>query len=86
MTSRAYIVKQVTKNNCPASIVNNTELHDLLIAGRPHAIIPSVSTVTRDINASVIGYAYCQFISPDMAHGGKRCSCWDYSGVLVKNL
>lgn len=51
-TISACIVKWVTKNNRPASIVNDTELRELLTAGRPHATIPSVSTVTRDITAS----------------------------------
>jgi hypothetical protein len=33
-------------NNRPMSIVNDTELHNFLTAGRPHATIPSASTVT----------------------------------------
>jgi hypothetical protein len=52
MTSSACIVKWVTVNNRPAIIVNDIELNNLLTAGRPHAIIPSASTVKRDINAS----------------------------------
>jgi hypothetical protein len=46
MTSSACLVKWVTENNRPMSIVNDTELHNLLTAGRPHATIPSASTVT----------------------------------------
>jgi hypothetical protein len=57
MISSASIVKWVTVNNRPASIVNDTELHNLLTAGRPHATIPSASTVKRDINAS---FANCR--------------------------
>ena len=57
ITFSAYLVKWVTVNNRPASIVNDIELHNLLTAGWPHAIIPSVSTVTRDINAS---FAKCR--------------------------
>lgn len=49
---RACIVKWVSECNRPANIVKDAELLHLLIAGRPHAIIPSVSTVTRDITAS----------------------------------
>ncbi|HEX4019504.1 MAG TPA: hypothetical protein VHX63_00025 [Acidobacteriaceae bacterium] len=52
MTFRACIVKWVTENNRPASIVGDSELGIIMTAGRPNATVPSVSTVIRDINAS----------------------------------
>jgi hypothetical protein len=52
MISRACIVKWVTKSNRPANIVDNLELQNIIAAGWPNAIIPSVSTVGRDINFS----------------------------------
>jgi hypothetical protein len=51
-TPSASIVKWVTESNRPANIVNDAELQIIFTAGRPHATIPSVSTVTRDVNAS----------------------------------
>jgi hypothetical protein len=52
MTFRACIVKWVTENNRPASIVGDSELGIIMTAGRPNATVPSISTVIRDINAS----------------------------------
>ena len=52
MTPSACIVKWVMESNQPANIVNDAELQNIFTAGQPHAIIPSVSTVTRDVNAS----------------------------------
>jgi len=52
MTPSACIVKWVTESNRPANIVNDAELQNIFTAGRPHTIIPSVSTITRNINAS----------------------------------
>jgi hypothetical protein len=52
MTFSACVVKWVTENNRPASIVNDTELPTLMISGRPHATLPSASTVTQDIRAA----------------------------------
>lgn len=57
MTCSACIVKWVAENNRPANIVNDSELHNLLTAGRPHATVPSASTVKRDITVS---FAKCR--------------------------
>jgi hypothetical protein len=42
----------VTENNRPTNIVNDRGLRELLKAGRPNIEIPSVWTVSRDIQAS----------------------------------
>jgi len=51
---RGCIVKWVTESNRPASIIEDIELHTMMTAGRPHAVIPSVSTVRRDIKVSFV--------------------------------
>lgn len=51
MMRSASIVKWVTESNRPANIVNDAKLQNIMTAGRPHTIIPSVSTVSQDINA-----------------------------------
>jgi hypothetical protein len=47
-----HLFKWVTENNRPANIINDHELHDLLMAGRPSIDLPSNKTISRDINAS----------------------------------
>lgn len=56
-THSACIVKWVTESNRPANIVSDAELQNIFTAGRPHAVVPSVSTVTRDVHAS---FANCR--------------------------
>jgi len=51
MTPSACIVKWVTESNQAANIVNDAELQNIFTAGWPHTIIPSVSTVTCNVNA-----------------------------------
>ena len=46
---RAHIVKWVTENNQPASIVKDRELIELFCAGRPQLSVPNPVTVSRDI-------------------------------------
>jgi hypothetical protein len=54
MKSRACIVKWVTENSRPVYIVKDREVQTLVTAGRPHAVVPSPSTVRRDINMSFV--------------------------------
>jgi hypothetical protein len=49
--ARARIVKWVTENNRPVTIIDDTELRELLLAGRPQLTLPSRHTVARDIDA-----------------------------------
>jgi hypothetical protein len=42
------------------------------IRGRPDEDV--YSKKERDF----MGYAFCQFINPEMAHNGRKCTCWDY--------
>ena len=48
----AHLVKWITENNRPANIINDRELRDLLMAGRPTVVLPSNNTISRDITAS----------------------------------
>lgn len=48
----AHLVKWVTENNRPANIINDRELRELLVAGRPNMVLPSNTTISRDIKAS----------------------------------
>jgi hypothetical protein len=48
----AHLVKWITENNRPVNIINDRELRDLLMAGRPSIQLPSNFTISRDINAT----------------------------------
>jgi hypothetical protein len=48
----AHFVRWVTRNNRPTSIVEDQDLRELLMAGRPSLVIPSPATISRDIKAS----------------------------------
>ena len=50
--ARARIVKWVVENNRPVSIIEDRELQELLLAGRPQLALPSSRTIRRDIKAS----------------------------------
>jgi hypothetical protein len=52
--ARARIVKWITQNNRPVTIIEDTELRELLLAGRPQLTLPSRHTISRDINASFV--------------------------------
>lgn len=52
LTYSAHLVKWITENNRPVNIINDRELRDLLMAGRPSIQLPSNYTISRDINAS----------------------------------
>ncbi len=56
-TLSACVVKWVTESNRSANIVNDAKLQNMFTAGRSHTVVPSVSTVTRDIHAS---FAKCR--------------------------
>jgi hypothetical protein len=45
-------VKWVAESNCPASIVSDPELIDLLTTGHPHLKVPSPNTVRCDVKAA----------------------------------
>ena len=47
----AHLVKWITKNNQPANIVNDRELHELLTARWPHIELPGHITISWDIKA-----------------------------------
>jgi hypothetical protein len=55
--SSASIVKRVAESNCLANIVNDRELRTIFTAGQLHIVIPSVFTISQDINAS---FAKCR--------------------------
>ncbi len=52
MDHSAHIVKWVTENNCPISIVEDRELREILTVGRPTLDILSPNTISRNIKAS----------------------------------
>jgi hypothetical protein len=52
MYGSAHIAKWVAENNCPANIVSNPELIELLMTGRPAIKIPSPNTIQRDVKAA----------------------------------
>ena len=45
-------MKWVTESNRPVNIVNDRELHDLLMASRPSINIPLNDTILKDIDAA----------------------------------
>jgi hypothetical protein len=47
-------VRWLTENNRPINIINDRELRELLMAGRPHISLPGRTTIVRDINASYL--------------------------------
>ena len=52
MSSSAHITKWVAESNCPASIVSDPELIDLLTTGHLHLTVPFLNTVQCDIKAA----------------------------------
>jgi len=52
MMPSTSIVKWVTESNRPANVINDAKLQNIMTAGQPHTIVPSVSTISQDINAS----------------------------------
>ena len=52
MDHSAHIVKWVTENNRPISIVEDRELCEILTVGRPTLDILSPDTISHDIKAS----------------------------------
>jgi hypothetical protein len=52
MNCRAHLVKWITENHRPTSIVKDRELCEILMAGRPSLEIPSPNTIPRDIKVS----------------------------------
>ena len=53
----AHLVKWVTKNNRPTRIIEDRELRELLLTGRPATQLPSAMTISRDIQTS---FALCR--------------------------
>ena len=49
---RAHIVRWCTESNRPLNIVKDREFEVLMKAGRPGTMLPSASTVTRDVKAA----------------------------------
>jgi hypothetical protein len=47
-------VKWITKSNHPARIIDDRELRELLLTGRPTMQLPSASTIARDIRSSFL--------------------------------
>jgi hypothetical protein len=52
MYTSAHIAKWVAESNCPATVVSDPELINLLTTGHPHLKVPSPNTVRRDIKAA----------------------------------
>jgi hypothetical protein len=59
---------------CIVGVVCNLIFQDGLYFCLAHHKIDMLA----EINILVMGYAFCQFISPNIVHGGKRCMCWNY--------
>ena len=55
----AHLVQWVTENNCPANIINDCELQNLLTASRLNIELPSNGTISRDIHASFLKCRDC---------------------------
>ena len=53
----AHLVKWVTESSRPLQIIEDRELRDLLLTGRPNMTLPSANTISRDIHAS---FAACR--------------------------
>ncbi|KAJ7776075.1 hypothetical protein B0H14DRAFT_2401615, partial [Mycena olivaceomarginata] len=49
---RAYIVRWLAEANRPFRIMEDRELRELLLAGRPEHTIPSRRSISRDLNAA----------------------------------
>jgi hypothetical protein len=47
-----HLVKWITENNRPTTIIEDRELRELLLTGRPNMELPSATTITRDIRSS----------------------------------
>jgi hypothetical protein len=78
MEARARIVKWITENNRPVTIIEDVELRELLLAGCPQLTLPSRFTVSRDIHAS---YECCRECIKNLLqdHPGRlhfATDCW----------